>query len=90
MYRTVAPEVATRGCMCVPECVCEALWMQLRYITAKGVSADASQQMYTVHTVTVLVLYPASRKKNKKKGAHTTWQHELRVNHVKTAESDLE
>lgn len=41
--------------------------MQLRYITAKGVSADASQQMYTVHTVTVLVLYPASRKKKKKK-----------------------
>lgn len=71
MYQTVAPEVATRGCMCVPECVCEALWMQLRYITTKGVSADASQQMYTVHTVTVLVLYPASRKKNKKKKERT-------------------
>lgn len=47
--------------------------MQLRYITAKGVSADASQQMYTVHTVTVLVLYPAShkeKKEEKKRSAH--------------------
>lgn len=61
-YQTpVAPEVDTRGCKCAPERVCETFWMQLRYITAKGVSADASQQMYTVHTVTVLVLYSAAR-----------------------------